>query len=301
MIKQGIVNFFKSLKYFFTPLGTIALGLIIGLSIAVPGAISLVSALAGDVKAVLAGTSVDFTALGESLEEAVMSLDWSDPLAALSEMLSREWLTATINACVGAFVEVTDVYAAGFSAAVTAFLRGIVGYIVLVAIFLVLGFVGGYFLVRWLIRRNIARRDLLRSVLAFVIDAFIAATLIAVCLWLLSVWKPSAAVTTVVSLLLFGFISLLEAYVVNACGKVRLREIVSFKNILSFIAANIIVLLLGAACVVAVTFLTNEIAGGILGIVFMEIAFIVAGANAESYVINKANEADMNKNAAPET
>ena len=30
MIKQSIVNFFKNLKYFFTPLGTLFLGLIFG-------------------------------------------------------------------------------------------------------------------------------------------------------------------------------------------------------------------------------------------------------------------------------
>ena len=36
MIKQGIINFFKKLKYFFTPLGALALGLIFGLSVAIP-------------------------------------------------------------------------------------------------------------------------------------------------------------------------------------------------------------------------------------------------------------------------
>ncbi len=33
MIKQGIKNYFKSLKYFFTPLGTMFLGMMLGFSI----------------------------------------------------------------------------------------------------------------------------------------------------------------------------------------------------------------------------------------------------------------------------
>ena len=36
MIKNGLKSFFKSLKYFFTPFGTLALGVILGLSVAIP-------------------------------------------------------------------------------------------------------------------------------------------------------------------------------------------------------------------------------------------------------------------------
>ena len=79
MIKQGIINFFKNLKYFFTPLGALALGLIFGLSVLIPGIISSVSTLANDVQTILSDTTIDFTALENSIISAIQSLDWSNP------------------------------------------------------------------------------------------------------------------------------------------------------------------------------------------------------------------------------
>ena len=71
MIRQGIVNFFKNLKYFFTPLGTIALGVVFGLSILIPGMIDATSKLVKDVKEVLAASAVDFPTLKEGVIAAV--------------------------------------------------------------------------------------------------------------------------------------------------------------------------------------------------------------------------------------
>ncbi len=47
MIKNGLKSFFKSLKYFFTPFGTLALSVILGLSVAIP----LMSAAIGELTA----------------------------------------------------------------------------------------------------------------------------------------------------------------------------------------------------------------------------------------------------------
>ena len=79
MIKQGIINFFKNLKYFFTPLGALALGLIFGLSVLIPGIISSVSTLANDVQIILSDTTIDFSTFKESVLSAIQSLDWGNP------------------------------------------------------------------------------------------------------------------------------------------------------------------------------------------------------------------------------
>lgn len=79
MIKQGISNFFKNLKYFFTPLGTLALGLIFGLSVAIPRTVSSVSDFAGSVQSILSDTTIDFSTLKESVLSAIQSLDWGNP------------------------------------------------------------------------------------------------------------------------------------------------------------------------------------------------------------------------------
>lgn len=284
MIKQGIINFFKNLKYFFTPLGALALGLIFGLSVLIPGIISSVSTLANEVQTILSDTTIDFTALENSIISAIQSLDWGSPLDAIGTMLNSDWLVSTLNDCVDSFVEITEVYATQFNVAVNTFTHDIaISFAALIA-FLVLGLIGGFFLTKWLIRRNIAKRSLWKFLLHSFVDSILSSTLVATCVWLISVWKPSIFISSVISVLLFGFISLLEAYIVHAWKKTDIKRIVNLKNIFQLFLTDAIILVLVGVFVQLIVLLTNTFAGLSVGIVLMEIAFIVIGLNAESYV-----------------
>ena len=284
MIKQGIINFFKNLKYFFTPLGTLALGFIFGLSVLIPGIITSFSTLADNVQNILSDTTIDFTVLKDSAVSAVQALDWNNPLEAVKTMLSNDWLMQTLNECVSSFVESTEVYSSQFSAAVSTFTNDLLVYFSAVVVFLVLGLIGGFFLTRWLVRWNIARRSLWKYFLNAFIDALLTTTLVALCVWLMQLWKPSALISSLVSILLFGFISLLEAYIIHAWKKVDIKKIVNVKNIFQLFATDLIIFLLAGVCVLLAIVLTNLIVGIVIGVVIMEIAFIVIGLNAEAYV-----------------
>ena len=115
-------------------------------------------------------------------------------------------------------------------------------------------------------------------------DSLITASLVAVSVYLLSLWQPSVFISTSVSLLLFGFISLLEAYIVHGLGKVEFKSVVNFKNILRLIATNLLIFAAAAAMVALLTALTNTFVGIFVGVSLLEIAFIVVGMNAEAYV-----------------
>lgn len=292
MIKQGIINFFKNLKYFFTPLGALALGLIFGLSVLIPGIISSVSTLANEVQTILSDTTIDFTALENSIISAIQSLDWGSPLDAIGTMLNSDWLVSTLNDCVDSFVEITDAYATQFNAAVNTFTHDIaISFAALIA-FLVLGLIGGFFLTKWLIRRNIAKRNIWKFLLHSFVDSILSSTLVAMCVWLISVWKPSIFISSVISVLLFGFISLLEAYIVHAWKKTDIKRIVNLKNIFQLFLTDAIILVLVGVFVQLIVLLTNTFAGLSVGIVLMEIAFIVIGLNAESYVKTIVKDSD---------
>lgn len=292
MIKQGIINFFKNLKYFFTPLGALALGLIFGLSVAIPRTVSSVSDFAGSVQSILSDATIDFTALENSIISAIQSLDWSTPLDAIGTMISSDWLMNTLNDCVGSFVEITDVYATQFKAAVNSFTHDIAICFAKLIVFLVLGLIGGFFLTKWLIRRNIAKRSLWKFLLHSFVDSILSSTLVAMCVWLLSVWKPSIFISSVISVLLFGFISLLEAYIVHAWKKTDIKRIVNVKNIFQLFLTDAIILVLVGVFVQLIVLLTNTFAGISVGIVLIEIAFIVIGLNAESYVKTIVKDTD---------
>ena len=284
MIKQGIINFFKNLKYFFTPLGTLALGFIFGLSVLIPGMITSFSTLADSVQKILSDTTIDFNALKDSAISAIQALNWNNPLEAIKTMLSNDWLMQTLNECVSSFVESTEIYTTQFTTVINAFTTDLVSYFAAVIVFLVFGLMGGFFLTRWLVRRNIARRSLWKYFLNSFIDSLLTATLVALCVWLIQVWKPSALISSLVSILLFGFISLFEAYIVHAWKKVDIKKVVNAKDIFQLFATDLIIFLLAGVCVLLAIVLTNIIVGIVIGIVLMEIAFIVIGLNAEAYV-----------------
>lgn len=290
MIKQGILNFFKNLKYFFTPLGTLALGLIIGLSVFIPGVLSSLTAFTKSVQAILTDANVDFALLSENVASAVRALDWNDPLAAVGTMLHDDWLMRTLNECVSPFVESAEVYTAQFEEATAAFTGDLATYSAAVVACLFLGFIGGFFLTRWLIRRNVARRSVWKYFLHSFVDSLLSATLVAVCVWLISVWKPSILITCFLSVVLFGFISLLEAYIVHAWKKVDIRRIVNAKNIGKLFLGDVLVLLSAGVCTLSAIALTNAFVGGFVGVVFWEIALIVTGLNAEAYTKSVVEE-----------
>ena len=284
MIKQGIINFFKNLKYFFTPLGTLALGFIFGLSVLIPGIIASFSTLADSVQKILSDTAIDFNALKVSALSAVQALNWNNPLEATKTMLSNDWLMQTLNECTSSFVESTEVYTTQFTTVINAFTADLVSYFAVVIVFLVFGLMGGFLLTKWLVRRNMARRSLWKYFLNSFIDSLLNATLVALCVWLVQVWKPSALISSLLSILLFGFVSLFEAYIVHAWKKVDIKQIVNAKNIFQLFATDLIIFLLAGICVLLAIALTNLTVGIVIGIVLMEIAFIVIGLNAEAYV-----------------
>lgn len=284
MILQGVKNFFMNLKYIFVPMGTVALGLVFGLSVLIPGALSSASVLVDSVAEILEGTPLDLDALLSSVTDSAGELEWSDPVTAVQTMFSDDWLTAALTRAVGALVGDVGAYTSELGAAAGVFAGAMGSYLSTLVIFVFLGFLLGYFLLKIFIRRNMARRAFWKYLLISLTDSLITASLVAVSVYLLSLWQPSVFISTPVSLLLFGFISLLEAYIVHGLGKVEFRRVVNFKNILQLIATNLLIFAAAAAMVALLTALTNTFVGIFVGVSLLEIAFIVVGMNAEAYV-----------------
>lgn len=292
MIKQGIKNYFINLKYFFTPLGTIALGFVFGLSVLVPVTADAISVLVSDVRAVLTDANIDFSELWNLIVEAVRTLEWSNPVSALQTMINGQWLTDTLNACINYLTESAEVYTAQLKAATTAFSESIVSGIAVLIMFLLLGAIGGFFLTKWLIRRNIAKRALWQYFLVSFVDSLISTGLVVLNVWFSSLWSWSVLLSFAISVFLFGAIALFEAHIVHGLKKIKTRDILTVKNILQLFAVNGLILIVSAVLVVLAVALTNTIVGIFIGIALTEIAFIVISLNAEAYVKSVAEKAD---------
>lgn len=289
MIKQGVRNFFTNLKYLFTPLGTIALGFVLGLSVLVPAIGSAITELASEVQTIFAETTLDLSALKDSFTNAVYSLDWSNPIDALLSILNENWVSATLNSCLEALIGSAEAYTVPLGAAVVAFGDKIASGFIALAAFTFLGFVGGFWLTKFLIRFGIARRSIWKFFLVSAVDSLLSATVVALCLWLLALWKPSVFISSTVSIALFCSISLFEAYIVHGRGKVPLGTVVNARNVFALFLSDLIVFALfavGTAIAVAV----NAAVGLFIGIALFEISFIVVSLNAEAYIKSEAEK-----------
>ncbi len=284
MIKHGLKNFAYNLKYFFTPLGTLALGVVIGLSILIPGVISSAATLAENVKTILAGSSIDFTVLQDSVVKAVGDLDWNNPLSALQTMISEEWLTDTLNACIDALIQSSEVYTLQLNAAVEEFIGAAAVYFTILAFFIVAGIAAGFFLTKFLVRRNMAKRAFRKYFLVSAIDTLLVAAAAILTLWLYALWQPSVFISTFVWLFICGVIALIEAYAVHGYKKIGWKKVINAKNAALLLATNLIIFILAWVATIITVVITNGAVGLFVGFALFEIALIVISMNAESYV-----------------
>ena len=289
MIKQGLKNYLNNLKYVFTPLGTIALGVVFGLSIGLPIVIKSLSDLLDMVVQISQNTQIRLQDLITGIWEKVDSLDWSNPIKALHILLDRTWLTDTISGC----IESVSIDMSQLQSYINGCIDDIKFAFRIFLFFTILGFISGYFITKWLIRREIAKRALWKYFLVSFVDSLLSATLVSFCLWILMLWKPSIFISTLISLLLFGSIQLFEAYIVHAWKKVDIKKVISVKNIAKLYASDVLIFILAVVFVGIVIAITNTLVGLFVGIALIEIAFIVIGLNAEAYVKGVASDKPM--------
>lgn len=286
MIKRGIKNYFICLKYFFTPLGTLFLGLIIGFSVFLPVCATAFNTMAEEINGVITEIQIEPDKLFERLWICITELDWgADAAGALETMFSREWLELTLHKSINSlFGGDYTVYAQQINNSINFAVAQITAGIVVIIFCAAIAAVAGYFLVKFLIRRTIAKRALWKFLLVSLADCAVVVLLFLLNTWLTALWVPSIVFTSIVTFLSLGGLSLFEAYAVHVAGKVKFKEVVTLKNLGLLLLTNIIICFLWFALVFVASLILNVIAGFIIGLVLLEIANIVIGMNAESYV-----------------
>ena len=295
MILQGIRNFLKGLKYVFVPMGVLFFGLVLGLSVSLPRMAAILKDFAAQMQQIFGESTLSGSEMMQSLWMRVSELDWSNPLQAVLQVLNRSWLNETLEQCVKPFAEDYDAYAAEVQQLIRAAAEGIVRQAVVVAVFAALGLACGLFLTQWLVRREIARRGWRNLLPGMLFDAVFATLLLMVCTRV-SVKPGRGFAAALAALLLFGAVSLLEAYLLHGRKVLPFRSVVTVKNCCKLLVSNAAVYVLSAAIVAVAGFVLNEVAGLCIALPLFGVAFFVIGMNAESYVIGKVKELSEKEN-----
>lgn len=284
MVWKGICNYFINLKHYFSPLGVFALGIVLGISVLIPGILSSLQYLVASVSQVTGNANFDFNALLDCFAESVGRLDWENPSEALDVVFSTDWLSGTLNDCIHALLPEAEQYAEQITAAVTLSIAEIVACVAVFLFLSSLGLLGGFLLARFSVKRTIAQRVWWKNLLSALFDIVFTALTAAVFFWLGKLWKPSVFLSGIALALLYSAAALLKAYILYGWKKVHIREVVNLKNTGLLMLTNFLVFLISSVFVLLSFILTNVIAGLFICIPFVFIGLSVVLYNAEAYV-----------------
>lgn len=299
MVKQGLRNFFKTLKYLFTPLGVLFLALAAGFSQLIPGVVGAVRNLLSGVLTLGRDASTDLAEFLRKLADAILSLEWSsDPFGACRTLCSGEWILNTLS-------RICEEEFAGSITAISSLLeeavQTIITHILLFFLMVILGMFFGYLLTGILVRRTVSReRGAVRALLA-IPEAVFSTAAIFLCFYLYTVWNGLGALSILLCLLIYGAASLLIAYLFRPGRKVRLSEILTVKNVFLLLATDALIAVAALLCALLTGLLFGIAVGALTAISVFEIAILVIGRNADTYVEEVKASRDARHGEAADT
>ena len=284
MIKQSIVNFFKNLKYFFTPLGTLFLGLIFGVFFLYSGFKVQVNQATTEIQMITQETNISINDLKDCVIESFADVPWEDPIEAIKLITSSEWLNGTLKENISNTIDNYQLYASDIENAVVNAVSGYIKYIVIFVVCAIFGFISGFFLTKFLIRRNIAKRNFWKFVLVTMLDSVLTIGVATLSMWLTLLWKPSIIFTSLVGIIIYGFISLFEAYIIHGYKKIPLKQVVNIKNSFLLFISNILIYIISFTISSFVIAITNAFVGVFIALPLVIVGIIVISLNAEAYI-----------------
>ncbi len=289
MISKSIINYFKSLKYVFTPLGLIALGFVFGLSISVPIAVVAIKQMCLDILNI-SGEAIDFNLLVGNFVEAVRALDWSDIQGSLQIMLTKEWWLATFEDNIHRIIGNIESYVEQIKTAIGECIGVIFRCGIIIIVFVVLAFIGAYFLTKSLIRHDIAKREFWKFIISTLLGSLLSISLTIAAAILGVLWTESLFISVTVSYVLTALFSLITAYLIHGYKIIPFKRVVNAKNVGMLLLSELILFLIPIAMVLVVSMIFNPAVGIFIALGLICVTMSVIDMNAEAYVKDVASK-----------
>lgn len=288
MIKYTLKSYLLSLKWAWIPLLIMAAALI-------PACVYFVIVSRGameDMNTSLAGEignlSYTIEDMINHIMESAKSLPWSTPFTAIKMILFEGWLSQVIEE----FIAEAEgsVYAQAMSGHIKETANAIVGGMSVFPIAIVVGLLVSYLFTASFLRKKNCPRSIWKTILNVLIDLVFTSLLMTGVVALLGLWAASVFITSVVIALLYGFISVTEAYIVHRDEYMRFRDIVNPKTIVSLLASYIILLVFAIAIIALFFLIPLKVISVMLALPIIILTFINYNLAAESYVASKRRE-----------
>ena len=297
MIKLGLKNYFKSFRFFFVPLGALSLGIVAGLSIAIPMIWAAIKAFVSGVAELMGQLTWDWGAVKDVLIAELESFNWADLDGVAQQVTGDGYLGDLLIRCAEAALGDTSSIQASFEELVSKTVGTISLALIFAVVLSVIGALVGYFVTSSQIRNAVAKRSFWRGLLASLADAVIKVTLLVFAVWLIGKLQKYAILAFLLVVILYGAISFFEAYLVHGIKKVPFSEVMNLKNFFALTLLTLIEFVIAALMVAFVYKIGNQVIGAYVAYSIFVITIICVQLNAEAYVKSLA---DMDRAAPPD-
>ena len=304
MIKNGLKNFYKNLMYVFIPMGIVYLFFILAIFIFFTAFVSDFTKTANNIIA-LVGTSLEqsSSSIDEMFSYMISQLRWQGSLlGTIKHMIQSGWIKQTIVS----FFETLNISSAGFEEQLTILINNFVsGIKAKLAVAITIGGIGLFlanFVTRYAVRRKTAKRGVKKFVIAHTLVPIFENIMMLGFLILLAFVKQYSLIAMFFMVIFNAVFSLISSWLIHRDGNLKLKSVLTEKNILKHMATLGIILLINIVLAVVLTLINLYFA--ILVMIPVVIYSInIADVNTDSYVlslINTPNEitATPNENTA---
>ena len=294
MIKKGILNFFKSLKYYFPALGILSFGIFIGLGIFITLARSqLENLLTLAENATSDSSTINVSAFKDTIIESIKSLPWNNFFKALEEFFNIDFLKSTLKDSVIAVIGEDNLNEA-LGTSINSTAESISQGFVLFLLWLILGILSCFLYSKIVIKKDLKMKvSLKKTIFVIIVNYILNITLVALITYLLGLFPLGALLTLFIMLMLNQAISLFEAYLSRSQKKMKFKKVFSFKTVLKLSLVSIITLIIVIIFISIISLISNESIAYILAIPLISIYVSVISFNAYSYIRDYYTDKDL--------
>ena len=197
-------------------------------------------------------------------------------------------MSARISEVIGVTTGTVEDLANGIIAAAKSALQGLIPYIVGFIVILVIGLFAGFYVTKYFVKRNSIKHK--KFILWSLLESLVFLVLFSIGTWLVSIWRYSFYISIIVSIVVFGFITLTEAYVAQPQKTIGFKQIVNVKNSFSLVLSYLILLVICGALLSVIYAVSNLLIALSLGYALICIVFSVMSLTGRLYVEDLAEK-----------
>ena len=285
MIKKGLLDFLKCMKYYLVPFGILSIFSLIGLRMGLTALSSTIKHFFDQAAEIASQAKIDGPGIWNAFLSHLLAVDFSDLGQALKTIFSIDWFKSTLADMAKAFFG-DSISMEQITELLQQTVVGIVMSFVAFMVMILLGILVGIFLLRFLIRKEMTHVKTGKALIFCLADTgmWLVLILLVVLLGRVASWLGTTIL--IIGIISLPFLCLCEGYLFYGIKKIPFGQAAHIKNILLIYLLELIILAITAAFTAIVFLLFKGLLSFYLALPIVEIGVIAISLTAENYIVN---------------